>query len=95
MIQEIFYNACDVVGTCPSEARSRNRRRDLILARHITCYVAVKCAKLKTTQVARYFGKNHSTVISAIKSISNEAYTDINVAEMVADAVLHYKTMRP
>lgn len=53
------------------DLRSSSRYSYIAFPRQICMYIAVEEYKLSTTKVARYFKRNHATVIHAIKTINN------------------------
>lgn len=72
---KILSEECDI----PLDALTfKSRRREIILARHVGCYVVYNIYRkfyraLGLRDVALYFGyENHTTVLHAIESVSNK-----------------------
>jgi len=60
--------------------RQKNRKRNVILARHIFFYIAYKMG-YTTTYIGEYLGWDHSSVIHGKKSVSN--LLEINDSELI------------
>jgi ATPase involved in DNA replication initiation len=50
---------------------SKSRKREIVMARQAVMYVARKRLSNKLEYIAKYFGKNHGTVIHACKQVEN------------------------
>lgn len=59
----------EILGNC--------RRRDIMQARGLFCYMAVRNLKKLTTHTGRFIGRDHSTVINHCKNY--DGYIEMNV----------------
>lgn len=69
MMADIVDAVCDMFGTTPSEIKSTRRRRDLVEARHMAMYACVKLTPRNYSDIGRYFGRDHSTVMYAERKL--------------------------
>lgn len=68
------------------EARvfERDRTQEIVEARHLLCYVSHRCTPLGYKALGRIIGgRDHSTVIHAVRSIENRMSTIPGYAELV------------
>jgi chromosomal replication initiator protein len=61
-----------VLGISRADLLSARRTPEIARARHLAMYLARELTPLSLVQIAREFGRDHSTVISAIRSIAKK-----------------------
>lgn len=89
---------CDAVALAfqiPSELlKQPTRRRNISFPRQIAVHFAIKYSGKTTTEIGRYFGQDHSTIIFSNKKIidyitTNQFIEQINKVETVLNNTLN------
>jgi chromosomal replication initiator protein len=76
-IEEIIKTVSDYYGIEVSAINTRSRKREVVLVRQISMYLAMKYLDMSTSESGLYIGKrDHATVLHACKTIENLAETD-------------------
>jgi chromosomal replication initiator protein len=76
-IEEIIKTVSDYYGIEVSAINTRSRKREVVLVRQISMYLAKKYLDMSTSKIGLYIGKrDHATVLHACKTIENLAETD-------------------
>lgn len=76
-IDEIIKKVADYYGIEVSALNTRSRKREVVLVRQISMYLAKKYLDMSTSKIGQYIGKrDHATVLHACKTITNLADTD-------------------
>jgi chromosomal replication initiator protein len=70
-LTEILQRVCDSSGIMPHDIISKNRKREIVIARQLFCYITIKYFNYTLVQVGRFLNRHHSTVIHSVN-----AYTD-------------------
>ena len=81
--KEIIEKVIELEGFTPEELKMKCRKRELVFARQIAMFF---CRKLTTVSLAltgSYFGRDHATVLHAVKTINNLIDTDREIRERV------------
>jgi chromosomal replication initiator protein len=78
----IVNAVCQRTGATPSELRGRSRNRQVTYARHLSMYILKEDGEKTIADLARYFDRDHSSVISGIGRIQKELAV---IPETVAD----------
>lgn len=69
----------------PSELRSELRAKRFLLPRQIAMYLARRTEKYSLSEIGTYFGgKNHATVLHAVKKITQKAREDETIKNKIA-----------
>lgn len=68
---EILQKVCDASGIMPHDILSKTRKRDIVIARQLFCYLTMTYYNYTLVQVGRFLSRDHSTVIHSVN-----AYTD-------------------
>ena len=69
-----------ICGVTSEAFYSDKRGRRLVIARHLFCYIARVKLGYKLVQIAQFIQRDHTTVMHAIKTVTN--LLDINDAEV-------------
>lgn len=72
------------------EILGNSRKREIIQARGLFCYMAVRNLKKMTTTTGRFLNRDHSTIINAVKNY--DGYIEMNVkpeVKLYETAVAH------
>jgi chromosomal replication initiation ATPase DnaA len=72
----IIREVCDRYELTEEELKSRSHRRDLVFPRHLAMYLLKEETNLTLSAIGRSFGRDHTTVIHAIKNIKDYIDTD-------------------
>ena len=82
--REIINEVAFALNLDPKETLTGKRRPDLVLARQVAMYVCRRKLGLSYPELGRAFGgKDHSTVIHAIKKINKLLVSDKSVRQLV------------
>lgn len=68
---EILQKVCDASGIMPHDILSKTRKREVVIARQLFCYLTMTYYNYTLVQVGRFLARDHSTVIHSVN-----AYTD-------------------
>lgn len=68
---EILQKVCDASGIMPHDILSKTRKREVVIARQLFCYLTMTYYNFTLVQVGRFLSRDHSTVIHSVN-----AYTD-------------------
>lgn len=68
---EILQKVCDASGIMPHDILSKTRKREVVIARQLFCYLTMTYYNYTLVQVGRFLSRDHSTVIHSVN-----AYTD-------------------
>ena len=68
-VAAIQESVCSVLGVAPEQLRSSSRIPRVSRARQLSMYLAREMTPLSLTQIAREFGRDHSTVIASIRAV--------------------------
>lgn len=60
------------------------RKKPLVTARHVAIYVCRKLVMTHLLEMARFFGKDHSSILHAEKTVSEQMKFDARLQESVA-----------
>jgi len=68
---QILSKICDATGLSVKQITGRNRKAELVLARHVAMYVIRDVSGQTLSSIARMFNRDHTTVIYAISHVIN------------------------
>lgn len=80
---EILLIVANYVGVPASSITGRLRLQKIAYARHLYCLMARVYARESLTEIGRFLGRNHTTVIHSITTIRNLQDTEIQVSDDV------------
>ena len=76
-IDEIIRTVADYYGVEISAINTRSRKREVVLVRQVSMYLAKKHLDLSSAKIGQYIGdRDHATVLHACKTVTNLADTD-------------------
>ena len=76
-IDEIIKKVADFYGVEPTAINTRSRKREVVLVRQVSMFLAKKYLDMSTSKIGQYIGdRDHATVLHACKTITNLAETD-------------------
>lgn len=76
-IEEIIKKVSDYYGVETEAINTRSRKREVVLVRQVSMFLAKKYLDLSTSKIGQYVGnRDHATVLHACKTVTNLADTD-------------------
>ena len=85
-IETIQKKVADYFSININDLKSEKRLKELVLPRHIAMYLAKTLTNKSYPDVAKKFsGKNHATVIHAVKKIESEMKTNFEINEIITN----------
>ena len=76
-IDEIIKKVSEFYGVEPAAINTRSRKREVVLVRQVSMFLAKKYLDMSTSKIGQYVGdRDHATVLHACKTITNLAETD-------------------
>ena len=76
-IDDILDKVCNHFNVSASEVNSKSRKRDLVLARQVSMYLAQKYTKMPTSRIGKLIGgRDHSTVIHSCSQVEERLKID-------------------
>ena len=76
----------------PSVLKSKNRRDEIVTARDVTMYVIKEVTDLTLAQIGKYFDRNHSSVLQAIREAENKMEAYPNAKAIAVKAIGDFQT---
>ena len=75
-IDKIFKTVCSTFEVPMSEIRGKRRTREVVQARHMAVYLLSKLVDLPSTNIAKLFEQDHSSILYAINSLEAKVKND-------------------
>ncbi len=76
-IDDILDKVCDHYNVTPEQVNSKSRKRDYVLARQVSMYLAQKYTKMPASRIGKLVGnRDHSTVIHSCAQIEKRLLAD-------------------
>lgn len=75
-VEQILKSVATVFQVRVSDLKSSARTKEIALPRHVAMYLAKEMIKESLIMLAAYFGKTHSTILHACKSIEKKVSSD-------------------
>ena len=85
-IDDILEKVCDHFNVTQAAVNSRSRKKDIVIARQVTMYMAQKYTKMPACRIGKLVGgRDHSTVIHSCTKIEDRLQIDKSfTAELAA-----------
>jgi len=83
--ENIMKLVCERYSIPMSEFLSRRRNQDIAYPRKIAMYLVRELTDMPLAAIGEIFGRDHSTVLHAWRTISEESATNINLRTLLAD----------
>ena len=91
-VDEILDTVCNHFCVTLSAVNSKSRKRDLVIARQVTMYLAQKYTKMPASRIGRLVGnRDHSTVIHSCTQVENRLKVDSSFKEEVNSIEVSFK----
>ena len=76
-IDDILDKVCSHYNVTPEQVNSKSRKRDYVLARQVSMYLAQKYTKMPASRIGKLVGnRDHSTVIHSCTQVEKRLVTD-------------------
>ncbi len=76
-IDDIIESVCTHFNVSPSAVGGKSRKRDFVVARQVSMYLAQKYTKMPASRIGKLVGnRDHSTVIHSCTQVENRLKTD-------------------
>jgi chromosomal replication initiator protein len=83
-VEEIQHVVCDFLKIPEDLVRARTRKREIVQARQVAMFFCKRLTKHSLKTIGLHFGgRDHSTVIHAVQSVSDQYDTDPTFREMI------------
>ncbi len=84
-IQQVAALVADYAGVKVTDMQGKQRNRSIAAPRHLAMFLSRKCTKQSLEQIGGYLGgRDHTTVLHAVKSIEERLAADANFRDQVA-----------
>lgn len=67
----ILQRVCDVTGIMPHDVFSNTRKREIVIARQLFCYVTMTHYTYTWVSIGKFLNRDHSTIIHSVKTYSD------------------------
>ncbi len=88
-IDRILEKVAKKYGITVEDIKGTKRTKEIAYARHISIYLIRKLTDLSLPQIGKYMKRDHSTVISSLKTVEKElganTQTDADVSELIKE----------
>ena len=71
-VEKVLSAVSQTFGVPQAELKRKNRTKEVVTARHVAIYVIRNITDLSLPAIGKIFGRDHSTIFSAISAIENE-----------------------
>lgn len=76
-VDEIIETVCNHFNVSPSAVGGKSRKRDFVVARQVSMYLALKYTKMPASRIGKLVGnRDHSTVIHSCTQVENRLKVD-------------------
>lgn len=91
-VDKIISEVATVYGVLPEDIRSNKRSAQISMARKVAIYVVRNITQMPLASIGKEFGgRDHSTVVYAIRNVEASIKKDINVSTLVSDIIKNIK----
>ncbi len=88
-VDRILEKVAKKYGTTAEDIKGTKRTKEIAYARHISVYLIKKLTDLSLTQIGKYLRRDHSTIISSLKTVEKElganTQTNADVNELIKE----------
>ena len=84
-VEKILAAASQTFGVPQAELKGRKRTKEIALARNAAIYIIRSITDLSLPAIGKIFGRDHSTIFSAIGAVETEIKTNHGLASQIAD----------
>ena len=84
-VDKILAAVTDRYGVTKDDLLGTKRNKEISDARHVSIYLIREITEMSLPNIAKIYGKDHSTVLTSIQKISKRVHTDPSFAAEIAD----------
>jgi chromosomal replication initiator protein len=84
-VDALIQLVCERFGVDPADVRGRYRGRTVVWARHIAMWLCRESLGYSYPEIGRTFGRDHASVISAIRRVNRKAESSPSLMEWLSD----------
>jgi chromosomal replication initiator protein len=94
--EQIISQVCYFCGIDEKSLKQNSRKEKIVECRHIAMYIVYKCCQSFTiSKIAEMFGRHHSSLLHAKKSVENLLKTNIkykkNYSDFIDELIVKYQ----
>ena len=91
-VDDILDTVCNHFNVTVTAVNSKSRKRDLVIARQVSMYLAQKYTKMPAARIGRLVGnRDHSTVIHSCSQIENRMKVDTAFKDEIDSIEVSFK----
>lgn len=91
-VEKIISEVSSVYGVSPEDLRSNKRSQQISIARKVAIYVVREITQMPLASIGTEFGgRDHSTIVYSVNSISDAIQKDSSMANLVNDIIKNIK----
>lgn len=91
-VEKIISEVSSVYGVSPDDLRSNKRSQQISIARKVAIYVVREITQMPLASIGTEFGgRDHSTIVYSVNSISDAIQKDSSMANLVNDIIKNIK----
>lgn len=95
-VEKVLAEVANVYGITPEEIRSTKRTSQVSMARKVAAYVVREVTGMPLAAIGTEFGgRDHSTIVYAINSVTEAVKKDKNLKELVEDIIKDIREKSP
>ncbi|MBP5388413.1 MAG: chromosomal replication initiator protein DnaA [Prevotella sp.] len=83
-VDEIVNTVCNQLNVSPEEVGGKSRKRNLVVARQVSMYLAQKHTKMPASRIGKLIaGRDHSTVLHSCEKVEQRMKTEKDFTELI------------
>ncbi len=91
-VDDILEKVCTHYNVTPAQVNSKSRKRDFVMARQVSMYLATKYTKMPASRIGKLVGnRDHSTVIHSCSQVEKRLQVDKAFGEEVKSIETSFK----
>ncbi len=91
-VDDIVETVCNHFNVSPSSINGKSRKRELVVARQVSMYLAQKYTKMPTSRIGKLVGgRDHSTVIHSCSQVESRMKSDAAFSEEISSIERSFK----
>lgn len=91
-VDDIVETVCNHFNVSPSSINGKSRKRELVVARQVSMYLAQKYTKMPTSRIGKLVGgRDHSTVIHSCSQVKSRMKSDAAFSEEISSIERSFK----
>jgi chromosomal replication initiator protein len=91
IVEKTFDKVCEKYQVSIQDITGKRKQANIVFARHVSIYIFRQLTDLSSIEIARYFSQDHSTILSAIKSVEKKMENSPDFEEEITRLVRDIK----